>query len=111
MVQIAPWTARVCCCAQQALQHQPQLADGATAGQQLPAEQLIIGSVVVVKPGDRVPADGTIVSGVSRVDESMLTGEPSPLKKGVGSQVLLPSKLCTMLSLCHSAPHKHRKKR
>ena len=50
-------------------------------GQQVPAEQLTIGSLIMVKPGDGVPADATVVSGASRKDESMLTGEPAPVSK------------------------------
>ena len=47
----------------------------------MPAEQLAIGSLIMVKPGDGVPADGIVVSGASRMDESMLTGEPAPVSK------------------------------
>jgi P-type Cu+ transporter len=43
---------------------------------------------VVVRPGERIPVDGEITSGASRVDESMLTGEPMPVAKGVGDTVV-----------------------
>ncbi len=59
----------------------------------MPADQLKIGSVVIVKPGDGVPADGIIVSGASRIDESMLTGEPAPVRKGIDHQVILFAQL------------------
>ena len=56
------------------------------AGQQVPAEQLTIDSLIMVKPGDGVPADATVVSGASRMDESMLTGEPAPVSKRTGDK-------------------------
>jgi Cd2+/Zn2+-exporting ATPase len=56
-----------------------------------PIEQIEVGSVVVVRPGDRVPADGTILSGTSSVDESALTGESMPKSKGEGELVLAGS--------------------
>ena len=54
----------------------------------LPVEQLIEGDVVVVRPGERIPVDGEIVSGESAVDESMLTGESMPVSKRVGDRVI-----------------------
>lgn len=45
------------------------------------------GQIVRVRPGDRIPVDGTVVEGASRVDESTLTGEPVPVAKGVGDDV------------------------
>jgi Cu+-exporting ATPase len=46
------------------------------------------GDTVVVRPGERVPVDGEIVSGASAIDESMLTGESIPVEKGVGDSVI-----------------------
>ncbi len=46
------------------------------------------GETVVVRPGERVPVDGILVEGESDVDESMLTGEPLPVAKGVGDRVV-----------------------
>lgn len=54
-------------------------------------ERIAIGSIVVVRPGDRVPADGTVVSGASSVDESALTGESMPRTKEEGDLVLAGS--------------------
>jgi len=51
------------------------------------AEELARGMCVRVRPGERVPVDGTIVRGESEVDESMLTGEPMPRKRAVGDRV------------------------
>ncbi len=48
---------------------------------------LIPGQVVRVRPGDRVPVDGDVIAGSSRVDESTLTGEPLPVSKAVGAEV------------------------
>jgi Cu+-exporting ATPase len=52
------------------------------------AELLHPGDVVVVRPGERIPVDGEVVSGASAVDESMLTGEPVPVPKGPGDRVI-----------------------
>ncbi len=54
----------------------------------VPASSLVTGDVVLVRPGERVPADGTVESGASAVDESMLTGESLPVKKEAGSSVI-----------------------
>lgn len=54
---------------------------------EIPVEELAEGDIVVVKPGERVPADGEVVSGKSAVDESLVTGESIPQEKGPGSAV------------------------
>jgi Cu+-exporting ATPase len=59
--------------------------DGAES--EIAVEELRVGDVVVVRPGERVPADGTILEGESAVDESMLTGESLPVDKRVGDSV------------------------
>ena len=51
----------------------------------MPVEQLERGSLFRVRPGDRVPVDGIVVSGASAVDESMLTGESLPVEKDAGA--------------------------
>ncbi len=51
------------------------------------AEELAIGDVVVVRPGDRVPSDGTVIDGVSEVDEAPVTGESVPVLKEAGATV------------------------
>ncbi|HMK61105.1 MAG TPA: heavy metal translocating P-type ATPase [Dissulfurispiraceae bacterium] len=53
----------------------------------VPIAEVSIGDVIVVRPGERVPVDGEIMSGTSTVDESMLTGESIPLEKTAGSMV------------------------
>jgi len=55
--------------------------------QQVPAAQVRLGEIVVVKPGERVPVDGLVLSGSSAIDESMLTGEPMPVDKNAGDAV------------------------
>ncbi|MBA4022904.1 MAG: copper-translocating P-type ATPase [Gordonia sp.] len=52
-----------------------------------PAE-LLVGDIVIVRPGASVPADGTIVDGAAEVDESMVTGESRPVRRGAGDTVV-----------------------
>jgi P-type Cu+ transporter len=54
----------------------------------VPLEDVRVGDLVRVRPGERVPADGRVVSGESAVDESMLTGEPIPSEKRAGAEVI-----------------------
>lgn len=58
---------------------------------EIPASELQIGQTVLVRPGERVPADGEILSGVSGVDESPVTGESVPRTKGPGEPVFAGS--------------------
>lgn len=51
-------------------------------------DDLNIGDIVIVKPGEKVPVDGTIVEGTSSLDESMITGESIPIDKEVGDDVI-----------------------
>lgn len=55
---------------------------------QIPTEDVVVGDIVLVKPGERIPVDGKVVSGESYVDESMITGEPIPNLKIAGSSVV-----------------------
>jgi Cu+-exporting ATPase len=54
----------------------------------VPLEQVQVGDRLRVRPGEKVPVDGAIVEGKSSVDESMITGEPIPVEKGVGDRVI-----------------------
>ncbi len=57
----------------------------------IPVEQVMVGDTVVVRPGERIPVDGEVVSGYSAVDESILTGESLPVEKQIGSKVYTAS--------------------
>ena len=59
--------------------------DGAVV--EMGVEALAIGDVVVVKPGERMPVDGTVIQGTTTVDQSPITGESIPVYKGVGDTV------------------------
>jgi Cu+-exporting ATPase len=54
---------------------------------EIPMDQVAVGDIVVVRPGERIPVDGEVVEGSSRVDESMLTGESVPVPKEPGAAV------------------------
>jgi Cu+-exporting ATPase len=51
-------------------------------------DEVRVGEIVIVRPGEKIPVDGVIISGRSSVDESMLTGESMPLEKGPGDEVV-----------------------
>ncbi len=53
----------------------------------VPVDLIVIGNRVRVRPGERIPIDGVIVEGGSSVDESMISGEPIPVEKGLGAKV------------------------
>ena len=55
------------------------------------ASELVIGQIVVVRPGDRIPADGSIVDGMAGIDEAPVTGESVPKSKGEGDEVFAGS--------------------
>ena len=73
LVGLAPKTARV-------------LRDGAEVD--VPVEQVVVGDLVRVRPGEKVPVDGVVTDGATAVDESMLTGESLPVDKTVGDTVI-----------------------
>jgi len=54
----------------------------------IPVEEVRVGDVVIVRPGEKVPVDGRIVEGYSTIDESMVTGESMPVDKAVGDEVI-----------------------
>jgi P-type Cu+ transporter len=54
----------------------------------IPLEQVILGDVLRVRPGEKMPVDGLVIEGASAVDESMLTGEPIPVEKNPGGRVI-----------------------
>ena len=73
LISLAPKTARV-------------LRDGAAV--ELPLDQVKVGDIVQVRPGEKIPVDGEVTDGSSFVDESMITGEPVPVAKGAGAEVV-----------------------
>jgi len=54
---------------------------------EVPAESLAVGAVILVRPGDRIPADGVIISGEGAIDEAPVTGESTPVRKGLNAKV------------------------
>jgi len=55
---------------------------------EVPVEEIRVGDRLVVRPGEKIPVDGRVVDGASAVDEAMLTGEPLPVDKGPGDEVV-----------------------
>lgn len=64
-----------------------QAADGEWLEHEVDVDQLRTGDLLLVRPGEQIPADGTVVEGESAVDESMLTGESVPVDRGAGEAV------------------------
>ena len=54
----------------------------------IPIDEVVVGDIILVKPGEKLPVDGEVVEGATSIDESMLTGESLPVEKGVGSNVI-----------------------
>jgi Cu+-exporting ATPase len=69
---------------------QPKTARVIREGQELdiPVEEVAVGDIVIVRPGEKIPVDGVILEGYSAVDESMITGESIPAEKGPGDEVI-----------------------
>lgn len=55
---------------------------------EIPLEEVIVGDILLVKPGEKIPVDGEVIEGNSAVDESMLTGESIPVDKSLGDAVI-----------------------
>lgn len=73
MIELRPDTATV-------------VRDGAEV--QVPVERVVVGDLVVVRPGGSIPVDGIVVEGASAVDESAITGESIPVEKAPGDNVV-----------------------
>ena len=54
----------------------------------IPIDEVIVGDIVIVKPGEKLPVDGEVIEGATAVDEAMLTGESIPVEKTIGSKVI-----------------------
>ena len=61
-------------------------ADGSE--EDIPLQQVVPGDILRVRPGEKIPVDGSVTSGTSSVDESMVTGEPIPLEKSTGDSLI-----------------------
>ncbi|MBI2753748.1 MAG: cation-translocating P-type ATPase [Betaproteobacteria bacterium] len=72
------------------LELQPETARVMRAGAEIevPVEQVAVGELVRVRPGERVPVDGVVASGHSALDQSLVTGEPIPVKRREGDSVI-----------------------
>jgi len=55
---------------------------------EIPVEEVVVGDIVLVRPGEKIPVDGVVIEGRSSVDESMLTGESLPVEKSPGEPVI-----------------------
>jgi len=55
---------------------------------EIPIEAVVVGDVIVVRPGEKIPVDGEMVDGASAIDESMVTGESMPVSKAAGDEVI-----------------------
>ncbi|HHL57744.1 MAG TPA: copper-translocating P-type ATPase [Bacteroidetes bacterium] len=55
--------------------------------QEIPLEEVKVGDLLLVKPGEKIPVDGVLISGTAVIDESMITGEPVPAEKEIGNKV------------------------
>ena len=55
---------------------------------EIPIDEVEVGDIVVVKPGEKMPVDGEVIEGITSVDESMLTGESMPVEKNIGDKVI-----------------------
>ena len=68
----------------------PKTATIVRGGKELiiPIDEVVVGDVIVVKPGEKLPVDGEVVEGNTAIDESMLTGESIPVEKAPGSKVI-----------------------
>ena len=55
---------------------------------EIPIEEIEVGDILVVRPGEKIPIDGKVVKGKTKVDESMITGESRYVKKEIDSEVI-----------------------
>ena len=69
---------------------QPRVARVERAGEirEVPIAEIRVGDVIHVRPGEKIPVDGEVIAGASYVDESMITGEPVPVEKAEGAEVV-----------------------
>lgn len=72
------------------LELQPTIARVLKDGREVevPIEEVNVGDILIVKPGEKIPTDGIVIEGYSSVDEKIITGESIPVEKSVGSEVV-----------------------
>ena len=72
------------------LELQPTIATVLKDGKEVevPIDEVQVNDVLIVKPGEKIPTDGTVIAGYSSVDEKIITGESIPVEKNVGSEVI-----------------------
>ena len=70
------------------LQAKTARVERAGVADEIPIAEVVVGDLVIVRPGERIPVDGEVLDGSSFVDESMVTGEPIPVQKGQGAGVV-----------------------
>lgn len=70
------------------LQAKTAIVERAGKEQEIPIEEVTVGDILHIKPGEKIPVDGNIIEGFSAIDESMLTGESVPIDKGAGDEVI-----------------------
>jgi Cu+-exporting ATPase len=72
------------------LELQPTIARVLKNGNEIevPIDDVQVGDVIIVKPGEKIPTDGVVIDGYSSVDEKIITGESMPVEKSVGSEVI-----------------------
>jgi Cu+-exporting ATPase len=72
------------------LELQPTIARVLKDGEEVevPVDDLQVDNIIIIKPGEKVPTDGVVISGYSSVDEKIITGESIPVEKNVGSEVI-----------------------
>jgi Zn2+/Cd2+-exporting ATPase len=72
------------------IDNSPKTANVKTKGE-IPIQEVTVGEIVIIKPGDQIPLDGKVIEGTSFIDESMITGEPIPVDKRAGDIVFAGS--------------------
>ena len=55
---------------------------------EIPIEEVVVGDIIIIRPGEKIPVDGEVIEGRSQVDESMVTGESMPVSKELGAKVI-----------------------
>lgn len=82
LLDLRPQTARVI---RQKINYKGQMEEEEV---EIPAESLMAGEIVIVRPGEKIPTDGVVIEGHSSVDEKMITGESVPVEKKIGDEVI-----------------------